>query len=232
MIRVHAITHRGTVREQNEDRIVVGRFVIGSDIDEPVVIELADGECVAVVDGLGGAAFGDVAAALAANILASRPVHDDDIVERLHAANQALYDACAATPALTGMGATVAGVVVGSGEAIVFNVGDARAYAIDDQRIARASVDDSSETRPGVVTASLGGLSTFAEVEPHVFVEPAESRGFLLASDGLTCVLDDAAIEALVFGTPEQLLVEELLQAALEAGAPDNVSICVVRWLP
>ena len=230
MLHVTAVTHRGLVRNTNQDRIVAGRWVLGPDDPDPVEIDLALGATVAVADGMGGAAGGDLAAGLAAGVLASAS-RDGGPIDAVHRANRALYETSDQVPGLAGMGVTIAGVSVGPDDAVIFNIGDTRVYVEVDDELIQTSVDDSSPNRPAAVTASLGGLASYEPVTPHVSRELSAGRRFLVASDGLTGAVGDTEIRNAMAGTDDLPAVRELLRLALDRGGPDNVSIAIIRSL-
>jgi serine/threonine protein phosphatase PrpC len=166
---------------------------------------------------------------LAADALASAATAGTGLIEAVHRANQVVYDAMARMPALAGMGATVAAIEVGEDDTVIVNVGDARVYVEIDGELIQTSTDDRSRTRPGVLTASLGGMTSFEAVSPHVIRERTGGRRFLLASDGLTDPLDDDEITRAIEGVPDHDAVTALLKQVDERGAPDDVSIVLVR---
>lgn len=230
-VAVTAVTHPGLQRTTNQDRIVVGRSLLGSGSTEPVDVVVPDFALLAIIDGMGGAAGGELAAGLAADVLASTEAceNEDRVETVLVAANARLYDGMAQVPALAGMGATVAGACVGPHEALVFNVGDARVYVEVDGELVQASIDDGSPTRPGAVTASLGGLAQFAPIEPHVFREVSLRRRFFVMSDGISGVVDHASLEHACVGHDDAAAAGRLVAAALAVGAPDNLSLVIAR---
>lgn len=227
---VTAATHRGLVRESNQDRIVVGPW-IGAPQRSGVLtlrIEAADGP-VAVIDGMGGHAGGDTAAMLAAETIAS---HGSGTAEGavlaglIQAANRAVYDGMQHLPNLASMGAAVACVAVTATEVIVANVGDVRAYLVSDGYLIQLSVDDTAAD--GALTASLGGRAVFEPVEPHLAQEPLSNARVLVASDGLFGAVELEVMEGLVSDDDAQF-VTRLVDAALSAGGIDNVSVVLVR---
>ena len=227
---VTVVSHRGLVRGSNQDRIVVGPWILGPERDETVVVRIdaLDG-LVAVIDGMGGHAAGDLAAMVAAESVASfgQVTGDvDQLAGVVQAANRAIYDRMERLAEAVGMGVALACVAIVDGELVVVNVGDVRAFVINDGYLIQLTVDD---TAPGgALTASLGGRAHFEAVEPHVLREPAGAMRVLLASDGLTGAVDVETLEGLVDGD-DRGTVARMLEAALAAGAPDNVSIALLR---
>ena len=229
-LRVTVASNRGLVRESNQDRVVVGPWILAPDRDGTVAISLdASDGLVAVIDGMGGHAGGELAATIAAEIIASfghGTVDVDALAGIAQAANRAIYDRMEGFPAVAGMGAALACVAVDDEDLLVLNVGDVRAYLINDGYLIQLSVDDLAPG--GSLTASLGGRARFEGVEPHVLREPAGGMRVLLASDGLTGAVDLEALEALVVDD-DVLTITRMLDAVIAAGAPDNTSIVLLR---
>jgi serine/threonine protein phosphatase PrpC len=146
-----------------------------------------------------------------------------------------VFAEAALDPERTAMGSTVAGVVVGETDVLVFNIGDSRVYAIDDGGITQLSVDDNEapargQRRSPVVTQTLGGSFNLGTIDAHISSRPsaAPSR-YLLCSDGLTDPVDEATIARIVHEHEAGRAAFELWQAAIQAGAPDNVTVAIVE---
>ncbi len=233
MLHVTAVTHRGRVRSHNEDTIVVARWIRGDSMKEPrqSVHDIGDAALVLVADGMGGHVGGREASRRAADSMVRLMVGDTDpaeVASVLRKANSELFAVAATDPTLRGMGTTVAGIVVMSDRTVWFNVGDSRVYSVRQEYLRQLSVDDVPDgAGPGNrrVTQSLGGAYLYLEIDPHAgSVSTRSGRRFLLCSDGLTDSVPLEAIESAL--TRDDLgLVAELLEQALAAGAPDNVSI-------
>ncbi len=230
---ISAITHRGRVRAQNEDTIVVGGWLSPVEVEEPRTFRhpLAPPLVCAVADGLGGHLAGEVASRHAAQQLAAagaRLASVEVVQETLRRINDELYRAMAEDPACAGMGTTVAGLVLGK-RLIWFNIGDSRLYRIRDGHLAQMSIDDTPPgPSSGLITQSLGGALPAEPISPHAGEGPlfAPAR-FLLCSDGLTDMLDDGDIADCVT-LPDAEAVTQLFDHAMRAGGADNVSIVVV----
>lgn len=192
-------THVGLTRSNNEDCFHAGTRLL------------------AVADGVGGAAAGEVASATA--IAALAPLDDVepgyDLLGRLHhailAGNAAIAEQVAGDPALTGMGTTLTAVLLGGARFGLVNVGDSRTYLLRDGELTQLTRDDSyvqllidegritreqAEIHPqrSIVLQALTGAEL---VEPAMSVHEARADDrFLLCSDGLTDMLTDEAIAA------------------------------------
>jgi protein phosphatase len=144
------------------------------------------------------------------------------------------------------MGATLAMLLVVGERAYVANVGDSRVYRLRNGRLRRLSVDHSvvsellegGEITPqeaedhhalGVVTQYMGMPE---EVEPEIRSLALRSGDwFLLCSDGLTDMVDEAMLEqVLTTAEQPQAACEQLVQAANKAGGTDNITLIVFAW--
>jgi protein phosphatase len=242
-------TDRGTVRSENEDRILVdgalGLFV--------------------VCDGMGGRQRGEVAAekAVAAvrfYIEASQDRYDvswpfgysfdlsldaNRLVTGIRLANRQVWRHAEQSLECAGMGTTIAALLWSEGRVVVGNVGDSRVYLLRAGQLTQLSVDDTmvasmvlkgmlsaagAAAHPlrNVVTQAIGSQEN---VDVHVQESALQSGDtFLLCSDGLYSVVGAAATEAaLAPGNAAEHSVELLISEALAAGASDNVSAVVVR---
>lgn len=239
-VDVAAVTHRGRVRDHNEDTIAVGGFLSGAVEGEPTRLTLATARPVTclVADGLGGHAEGARASRLAASVIvdASPAFHDAEaIVAAVGSADDAVRAEAALCPQWTNMGTTVVVLTLNDGEATCVNVGDSRCYLIRDGVLVQLSSDDSpipagaGGTRSRLVTQSLGA----GTVRPHVHTLKAVAGDrFLLCSDGMTdyVPLDDVE-ERLGAADDAVESLRGLLRAALDGGGGDNVSALLVTIL-
>jgi PPM family protein phosphatase len=241
---IAAITHRGKVRERNEDAVSVCGDLLTGTMSEPFSISTKmEPLIVLVADGMGGHARGDVASRAALKILIDRGSGVrmlSDWVEALHAANHRLYDLMAEDPGVLGLGTTLVGAVLGHRGLVGFNVGDSRLYRQTRRSFVRLSVDDVPLGSTGSkvprathqITQSLGGRLTRTAVLPHVNegAPLEEGERLLLCSDGLTDMLTELEISKVMMETAEPAAcVARLLALALESGGRDNISIVVVQ---
>jgi protein phosphatase len=216
-MQVGSRTEVGHVRQRNEDALLV----------EPE-------RCVfAVADGMGGHPAGDVASAAAIRRLRADLVEGTDpdrepeelVAGALHAAHAAVLEEAAGDDALTGMGTTIVVALVRDDTAWVGHVGDSRAYLLPSE--GRLSPVTRDHGAGGYLSQALGldrGITP--DVVP-VRLGPGDR--LLLCTDGLTNMVGDAAIEAVLLGTADaQEACDSLVAAALDAGGSDNVTVVVV----
>ena len=227
-MKIAATSHPGLRRTDNQDRVVVDDTVLGSDIGEAAEFDVGPLTLLAVIDGMGGHPAGGVAAAVAADVLASgfrRLRTSIDIEKLVSRANDELYATMGRVPGLSGMGATVAGVFTAPDGLAIFNVGDVRVYLRSSDYLMQASVDDH---RPGddrgPLTQALGGLHAHSPVQIHLSSEPYDSGTVLVASDGLFTQVPHERLTEATAAPPAQA-ASRLLEEALAAGGHDNISV-------
>lgn len=228
------MSHRGAVRDHNEDALVVGAFTAcGVDMPDPVVWEVpaAGPVLVAVADGMGGHAAGEVASAHAVRALAAAAPQDaDGITAVLRRIDGELLEMGRVDVGLARMGTTVAGVVAGPGGGLRFGAGDSRVYLEHGGYLAQISTDDRGPS--GGLTQCLGGRSDGSDL--HVAIEPMSGAGrLLLCSDGLSDLVEIETMEKLL-GEPGGAArsVKALWAAAMNASGRDNITIALVEISP
>jgi serine/threonine protein phosphatase PrpC len=237
LVQVTVATHPGLIRQRNEDSVGCsgwagqGTIAIASHSysgPDPVV-------CV-VADGLGGQAAGDVASLTVTRELVHNPAphNTEQLGDALLAAHDLLLRKGSEDPGLSGMATTIAALVVTSETILSANVGDTRIYEVLDGSVAPVSFDDNPAGDPlgrpaSIVTQALGGAESMRP-RPHLEWLRREPLGFLLCSDGLTNLVADEEIAAVVGGGGgDAQAVDEMVRVVLERGATDNVSAMLVR---
>ena len=227
-------THVGLRRKCNEDS----------------VLSLPEKGMWAIADGMGGHDAGEVASAKVIEALAALPPVDDPQVQAdaalqaLAQVNRELVELAQPGFGNRTIGSTVVGLVIGAGQYRCFWAGDSRAYLLRNGALRPITRDHSLVQ--GLVDAGMMDEAEAAEhPNAHVLtravgaarrleVEVAGGEAlpgdlFLLASDGLTRVVGLLELqEALQSGTPEQA-ADGLIATTLARGAPDNVTLAIVR---
>ena len=241
-VTVSGLSHVGLVRENNEDSLVIGPWTLcatPTDSAQTFVFPVGTPLLVAVADGLGGHPGGDLASSLVARLLARAGpalTGEEPVREALQQCNRAVYAAAGDHPEVATMGTTVAGIVVTGEQLLAFNVGDSRVYRVGADGLEQLSVDD----RPAggllarhTVLQTLGGNVELTPVEPHVASSalPHDAR-YLVCTDGLSDVVPPEDVVRILREHRDGPAVRELWQAAMDAGAPDNVTLAVVRIGP
>ncbi|MGJ9413928.1 PP2C family protein-serine/threonine phosphatase [Aeromicrobium sp. CF4.19] len=208
----------------------------------------ASGRLIAVADGMGGAAAGDLASAEAMNIIREldRDLPDIDPMDALGRAvthaNARLGELVRHDPSVEGMGTTLEAMLWDGERFATAHIGDSRAYLLRDGELRQVSADHTfvqSLVDEGKITPAE------ARVHPHRslllrvmlgrddneadfdWVEGQEGDRFLLCSDGLSDMVDHATMEALLGSETIDLAATELVRHALEAGGYDNVTVVI-----
>lgn len=205
----------------------------------------------AVADGMGGAAAGDLASSETMNII--RSLDRDLDVDALDAlaqavklANNRLGDLIRQDPAVEGMGTTLE-VMLWDGEKFaVAHLGDSRAYRLregvltqisDDHTFVQSLVDegritkDEARTHPHrslLLRALLGRDDNSADLS---WLQPRLGDRYLLCSDGLTDMVVDDVIATTMGAETIDMAATELVRLALEAGGVDNVTVVIAEFV-
>jgi len=215
----------GRMRSGNEDSYFCGQTVF------------------AVADGLGGHQGGEVASAAAVEPLARLDgrgfLDPSEAAEALAAAireaNQAILDRAAGDPALYGMGTTVtAAAVAGDGQLQLAHVGDSRAYRLREGALDQLTTDHTvvgELVRRGRLTPEQAAIHPERSILTRaVGLDPRSGDQLLLCSDGLTEAVGDDRIAQLLSAAPDgQAACRSLIDAANDAGGPDNITVVLVR---
>lgn len=236
------ITHRGTVKTNNEDCLAVGFWVSQDTMDEARRFEQEldlPFACI-VCDGMGGHNDGEKASLLVAKGLARRIVTlgTKGIADSVRAVNAELFAHVRQYPQLAGMGSTTVGLAAQHRSLAIFNVGDSRAYKMGERGLLQLSTDDTpvpnwklgtGGERSTRLLQCFGGRTTFTDVVPNVVVEPCTPGStYLLCCDGLYETVTEEEMAALIT-SDLKASAEALMRAALEKKARDNVTVALVR---
>jgi serine/threonine-protein phosphatase Stp1 len=202
----------------------------------------------AVADGMGGHDAGDVASAKVTEALLRLPIVYglDEMVEiaigQLKRVNGELIALAGADDRT--IGSTVVGLAIADGQYRCFWAGDSRAYRVRGPEITQLTRDhslvqglvdagmlrqDEAENHPNanVITRAVG-------VAPELKIDIASGDAqpgdqFLLASDGLTRIVDDTELITELMSKQPDEAADKLIETVLSRGAPDNVSIIIVK---
>lgn len=235
--RAWATTHAGLVRNHNEDSCQVASWRSSPEEASWRGSLAAERLWAAIADGMGGHRRGEVASSLVIDCISEMidEVLDDTHIHQLIAqANMRLFHAMAAPGGSPAMGSTLVGMIATGQQGWIFNIGDSRAYLLTGEALHQVSVDHTPKHPAGgrrshALTQSLGGTLTPIPLKAHVVgFDPRTVEAVLLCSDGLTDMVDDEEIEALLRRSPDDP-AQALLEAALDAGGVDNVTIVVVH---
>jgi serine/threonine protein phosphatase PrpC len=214
---------------------------------------LASKNLIAVADGMGGHAAGEVASSLAIKTLVQSAqvfTHpdideesaDDLYLQAIQEADLSLKSAVEENPALSGMGTTLTSLLLRGTSVALLHIGDSRAYRLRGSAFEQLSVDHTviqellnqgaiSEsdiaTHPqrSVLTQVMMGEGNIEVPLPVIDVKVGDR--FLVCSDGLSSVLTEKEIKSLIKGKDRDAAVAALVDATYINGAPDNVTLVI-----
>ena len=201
-----------------------------------------------MADGMGGHAGGDIASSTVIGALVDLDGEalgsseaSSALLQRISAANDQLAEMAKAEPRLQGMGTTLIAILRSRNKLVLAHIGDSRAFLARDGKLTQITKDHSfvqslvdegritedeaiGHPQRSLVTRVLTGQD---DDEPDVTVREARiGDRYLIASDGLTdYVAGDTIAEVVLAGQPPGTTADRLVELALKAGAPDNVTI-------
>jgi serine/threonine protein phosphatase PrpC len=232
---VWAATDIGKVRLENQDRVGAGDTVLNLPVGKfevqlfPEVMPVA----AVVADGVGGGRGGSVAAELAVTAFLNRSseIKDvDSLTTTVDAISEGIRQACSQEASTRGAATTLAGIVFLRSGAIAFNVGDSRIYRVGKRELSLISQDHVSQSDSRMLTRFLGGNLAFSS--PYCTEIPNwYGHRYLICSDGLFGSVKEAQILQLAMIVDGGHAVDALVAAAIEAGAPDNVTVALCGTL-
>ncbi|MGC5028330.1 protein phosphatase 2C domain-containing protein [Micromonospora sp. DT229] len=229
-LRYAAHSDRGLIRDGNQDSVYAGPRLL------------------AVADGMGGMAAGDVASNIVIGAMAplDEDVPGDALVDALRSAvgtaNQQLRETVDANPQLEGMGTTLTATLFSGSKLGMVHIGDSRAYLLRDGDFNQITKDDtyvqmlvdegrispeeaSSHPQRSLLTRALDGR----DIDPEYSVRQVlPGDRYLICSDGLSGVVSAETIAETMreYADPQQC-VERLVQLALRGGGPDNITVII-----
>lgn len=239
---VGKLTDVGRARPHNEDYV---DYAIPADGQQLA----RKGSLFLVADGMGGHQAGEVASQGAVETAIEYYYQDTgrdvptSLVRAFRAANQHLYDQAQSDASKAGMGTTLVAAVVLGRKVTVANVGDSRAYLINQQGITQITEDHSwveEQVRAGLLTQEQAqkhpqrnlvtrALGSKPSVEVDLFEgEISAGDALLLCSDGLTGRVSDPEISTIVQQHGPQEAARRLVAEANERGGNDNITVLIV----
>ena len=261
-VTVVGATDVGRVRDHNEDNLLVADLTAAERAEDGQTIQRELGErglLMAVADGMGGAASGEIASQTAVDTVyesfskkgflqgAAEPEQvRDGLIESLNTANKTIYERGQEEAEHRGMGTTMTAAFV-LGDTVHFaQVGDSRAYLLRKGKLNQVTKDQSLISQlieEGTLTEEeaekLGGRNIILQalgVEPSVNVETKSLEildGDLLAlcSDGLSGMVKDDLLQSTLAGADDLgATSRRLVELANEAGGRDNITVILVRF--
>jgi PPM family protein phosphatase len=229
VLRYAARSDRGLIRGNNQDSVYAGPRLL------------------AVADGMGGHAAGDVASKV---VIAALEHLDEDAPsgDMLQSMRQAVFEGSEhlrevirESPQLEGMGTTLTAILFAGGRLALCHVGDSRAYLVRDGQFSQITHDDTfvqtliddgritaeeANTHPqrSLLLRALNGQ----DVEPDLSMREARAGDrYLLCSDGLSGVVSEETLAEALKDPDPQATADRLIELALRSGGPDNVTVIV-----
>lgn len=229
VLRYAARSDRGLVRANNEDSVYAGARLL------------------ALADGMGGHAAGEVASQL---VIAALAHLDDDepggdvlskLDEAVHQGNAAIAAHVEAEPELDGMGTTLTAILFAGNRLGLVHIGDSRGYLLRDDELTQITKDDTfvqTLVDEGRITAEeahshpqrslIMRALTGHEVEPTLIMREARvGDRYLLCSDGLSDPVSQETIHEALQLPDVTGAADRLIELALRSGGPDNVTVVV-----
>jgi len=229
VLRYAARSDRGLVRSNNQDSVYAGPRLL------------------AVADGMGGHAAGEVASKV---VIASLAHVDDDepgddllgkLRDAVAAGNGAISELVTSDPDLEGMGTTLTAILFAGNRLGLVHIGDSRAYLLREGMFAQITHDDTfvqSLIDEGRITPDEAATHpqrslllralTGHDFEPSLTVREARvGDRFLLCSDGLSGVVSLETLDEAIRIPDPQSCADRMIELALKGGGPDNVTVIV-----
>ncbi|GAA3178112.1 protein phosphatase 2C domain-containing protein [Blastococcus jejuensis] len=229
VLRYAARSDRGLIRGNNQDSVYAGPRLL------------------AVADGMGGHAAGDVASKV---VIAALEHLDGDVPggDMLQAMREAVFEGSEhlrevirESPQLEGMGTTLTAILFAGGRLALCHVGDSRAYLLRDGQLSQITHDDTfvqtliddgritqeeanSHPQRSLLLRALNGQ----DVDPDLSMREARAGDrYLLCSDGLSGVVSEETLAEALLDPDPQSTADRLIELALRSGGPDNVTVIV-----
>ena len=230
------LSNKGRVREGNEDFFHVPQ----STEDNKIFI---------VADGMGGENAGEVASSLAVSsavvFLREHSENDKSLLLRkaINYANKIVFKTAQSDKDYSSMGTTMVCALIDGNDVFIANVGDSRCYVFYDNLFQQVTIDhsfvqemvdkglltiDEAERHPNknLITRAIG-ISKF--VNADVFkLKLEKGMKILLATDGLTGMVDSGELAEVLKKSDCKLIVEELIEKANDAGGIDNITAVLI----
>lgn len=237
-MKVASLTDIGRHRKRNEDSVRAG-------VTENIAYAI-------VADGMGGHLAGEVASAMAAELIEAEFVKinpkTDNLINKIKGAyidaNSKIYKYAEDNSKVLGMGTTAVSTIIEDGVLVVANVGDSRAYMIGKRDIIQVSKDHSyvqqlvdsktitkeqamNHPKRNYITRAMG---TEEGIITDVFVKEYNGETVLLCSDGLCGLVTDKEIFDIVKKTDDlEKTAQLLIETANEKGGTDNITVALLK---
>lgn len=240
-LKIVAKTDKGRIRDSNQDAYAVGEF--------PDEVAWA-----IVCDGMGGAAGGNIASALAVKVISDKinasyntQMRDASIKNMLDsalvAANIEVYDLAYSKSELKGMGTTVVCAIVRGDQAYIAHAGDSRAYVLTDGQLRQVTTDhsvvqdllssgkitpDEAKNHPNknLITRAVGVDKNISIDFDQVDLMPDDT--LILCTDGLSNYVSDDEMMSEISDGKYYAYADRLVQKANNNGGGDNITVVAI----
>lgn len=249
-VEVGARSDTGMVRSNNEDCFAVdlslNLFILCDGMGGQAAGEVASRLGVQVIGDHSRQAAKNPRLAMVGEYQEEFSSQTNRLASSIRLSNLAIYEAAEKQPSTVGMGSTVVAAQLNGSVLSVAHVGDSRLYLFRAGQLQQVTEDHSlvmEQVRRGLISPEEAEESEMANVimralgaEPTVEVEMDElwlnpDDRILLCSDGLTRMVPDAQIGAVLAAAPSaQQASDRLVELAIEHGGEDNVTVIVVRF--
>lgn len=246
MVKFSSVTHKGHVREKNEDSVLIRQNFINY------------AHLLVVADGMGGHSCGEVASEIAVESLIEYLLNNnldfddenkikEDFKCAINYSNRKVVNESIDNENYNGMGTTLTAAIVYKSNIYIGHVGDSRAYLIRDGNLIKLTEDHSfveellrageisqeeadNHPRKNIITRALG-CDQELEIDIYKY-DILESDKIILCTDGLTnMVREDIIIKTVISSNTLDGANRELLRLALDAGGKDNITIILAEQL-
>ncbi len=235
------LTDPGQVRDHNEDSVTIVKNETGEIL-------------MAVADGMGGHKGGEIASSIAITHIGKRFVDTSSVGNKEDAinflkeivseANMLIYKYTENNPESSGMGTTIVMALITKEFLLFGNIGDSSGFVIKNKKIYKITNDHTlvnllvasgeltkeqaqHHPRKNVLMRALGASIS---VEMDVFDVETDIDGILLCSDGLTNMLDETSIEAVLDSDMDiDSKTQKLINKANNRGGTDNISVAYLQ---
>ena len=235
IFNIEAFTHKGAVREMNQDVILV-HDQVRNEGTYSVIIE-GSTRCF-VADGVGGHPFGDVAAGLLLRELNEKLiVNENPEREKLsglcHQINHQIIRFGQDHPQYEGMATTLSGILFYENHYRVLNAGDSRVLLFRNQKLKNLTHDQvlSSEIPNSPITSYFGGLISSLDILISSGQDLVMTGDiFMVSSDGIFKALSSSQLEKILSNSkPLGEKADFIFYKAIQNGAPDNISCIFIE---
>lgn len=241
-------THKGKVREHNEDSIMICDWCCSDNMRAPhqLQFEIDDSVVCVIADGIGGNALGEFASSFIINYFSKKLPSlnlqsSDELMKFIHEANIALFSEMNLDiENRKGMGTTISGLLLNPKKSFVFNIGDSRVYRMSSGYFQQLTIDDTQPrkvklpdgrivVKRSVLTQCLGGSNHVMMIKPHIReLKIMPNEHFILCSDGLSDMLSDQEIQQKLSNDNLETM-RNLFTSAMKNGGRDNFSAIVIK---